>query len=86
MVKGDKSIHIQVGLWFLGSALPLKLFAGQGTRRTDGRTKQQIYASPRLGSIKCVYPSVNPKAEWLLHMEYVDYMPTRTPNEAYIHI
>jgi len=23
----------------------LKLFAGQGTRRTDGRTKQRLYAS-----------------------------------------
>ena len=28
---------------------------------------------------KCVYPSVNPKVECILHIQPVDCMPTRTP-------
>jgi len=28
------------------STVVIKLFAGQGTGRTDGRTKRRLYASP----------------------------------------
>ena len=41
------SPHCHLSIYhYLNSNISLKLFAGQGTGRTDGRTKRRMYASP----------------------------------------